>query len=90
MKTTQPNFLDVICAPAEDVPRLSSQLERVEKYMSDRQWHSLRQIAAATGCLETAASARLRDLRKKGHTVVKRRDLTVRGLYYYKVYAPTI
>lgn len=83
--------LFTIHAPVEDIPRLSTQLERVESFMNDRQWHSLRQIAAATGCLETAASARLRDLRKGGYTVDRRKDERVRGLWWYRAFksAPT-
>lgn len=78
--------LPPIYAPTEDVPRLWTQLERVEHLMKDGSWRSLRQIAGATGCLETAASARLRDLRRRGWTVIKRRDLTVKGLYWYRIF----
>jgi len=56
-----------------DVPRLSLQLARVFELVKDGRHRTLRQIADATGCLETSASARLRDLRKSrfgGHTVL--------------------
>jgi hypothetical protein len=48
-----------------DVPRLALQLTRVFELMKDSQPRTLQEIASATGMLETSASARLRDFRKK-------------------------
>jgi hypothetical protein len=68
-----------------DAPRLSLQIAKVFELMSDGQYRTLRQIANAAECLETSASARLRDLRKVrfgSHTVEARQVEGVRPLTY--------
>ena len=59
-----------------DLDRLNAQAKRVYVVMSDNQWHTLAEIAAATNDPESSVSARLRDLRKPrfgGFTVNRRR-----------------
>jgi hypothetical protein len=71
-----------------DVPRLSLQLVRVFELMKDAKYRTLREVADLTGCLETSASARLRDLRKPkfgGHTVEARRADCPGLVYEYRV-----
>ena len=55
---------DGISATPIDTPRLAGQLAAVFDLMRDGRYRTLAQIAAAVGCLETSASARLRDFRK--------------------------
>ncbi len=74
--------------PAQDGIRLSGQMRRVYSLMRDGQWRTLHEIAEATACLETAASARLRDFRKEcfgGHTVERRRVPGRPGLFEYRL-----
>jgi hypothetical protein len=55
-----------------DDAALGAQLAAVRAVMSDRQWHTLAELAAAAQCSDASASARLRDLRKGrfgGHVV---------------------
>lgn len=71
-----------------DVPRLAGQLAKVFALMSDGQFRTLSQIASATGCLETSASARLRDLRKArfgGHEVISRQHADSPSVYEYRL-----
>jgi hypothetical protein len=68
-----------------DLPRLAGQLARVFNLMRDEKYRNLTEIAALTGCLETSASARLRDLRKLkfgGHAVDARRAENEPGLIW--------
>lgn len=71
-----------------DVPRLASQLARVYSLMSDGRYRTLEQISSVVGCLETSASARLRDFRKPkfgGHSVVQRQVEGAPLLYEYRL-----
>jgi hypothetical protein len=71
-----------------DIPRLAGQVARVFELMRDSQWRTLKQIADACECLETSASARLRDLRKQrfgAHEVLSRQVSTAPLLYQYRV-----
>jgi hypothetical protein len=66
---------DGASAIAIDTPRLAGQLAAVFNLMRDGKFRKLSEIAAAAGCLETSASARLRDFRKArngGHEVAVR------------------
>lgn len=63
----KPSLSSGFPCPATDAPWLKGQLRQVFKIMADRQWHTVPQVAAAVGCCQTGASARLRDLRKKKH-----------------------
>jgi len=69
-----------------DVARLTGQILRVHQFMTDWQWHTLAQIAAATGAPEASASAQLRNLRKVrfGKWEVSRRHVNG-GLYEYRL-----
>ena len=69
---------------AQDVPRLTSQLERVRSVVSDGRWHTIPELTrlAAPGS-ESAISARLRDLRREGYTV--ERERVSGGLFRYRV-----
>ena len=74
--------------PALDGLRLAKQSSAVHDHMRDGAWRTLAEISAATGAPEASASARLRDLRRMGFTVDRRRrgDLA-RGLHEYRVLA---
>ncbi len=71
-----------------DGKRLTSQLERVKKLMSDAQWRTYAEIQAVTGGTEQSISARGRDFRKKRfgeHTWERRRVAGVSGLHEYRL-----
>jgi len=69
-----------------DSPRLTRQMGRVWSAMRDGRWHTLEQIASATGDPTPSISAQLRHLRKPrfGSHVVERQHLG-NGLYEYRV-----
>lgn len=72
--------------PERDDVRLTDQLARIWQVMKGGQWHTLRQIAIATGDPEASISAQLRHLRKPrfgGHTVEK--NYVGNGLYTYRL-----
>lgn len=68
-----------------DGPRLAEQAVKVQRFMADGAWHTLKEIAAATGAPEASSSARLRDLRRAGFTVERRH--VQNGLHEYRVAA---
>lgn len=70
----------------EDHQRLNSQQFRIVRFMADHQWHTLREIAQATGSPEASASAQLRHLRKArfGSHVIQR-EHRGGGLYVYRL-----
>lgn len=76
----------------EDIPRLTSQLERVKRLMMDGNWRILPEIASKAYCSEPSASSRLRDLRKFrfGCWRVERRPRGLRsvGLWEYRLLPP--
>lgn len=65
--------------------RLAAQLQRVLDYTLGTGWHTLRQISDACKCSEPSASARLREARKHGYIVERRKDEAVEGLNWYRV-----
>lgn len=72
--------------PALDRDRLHRLLDRVRALMLDGRWRTLGEIVAKTGGSEASVSARLRDLRKAGLTVDKRRLGNPKaGLFEYRV-----
>ena len=86
--TPRPPFDGATYDPIQDGPRLSSQLERVRKAMSDGKWHSLHELVISCGGTEASISARIRDLRKTkfgGLDVVRIR--ADKGLWLYRVKA---
>ncbi len=75
-------------SPQRDRIRLTSQTAKVWAIVRDGNWHTLSEIAHATGASEASVSARLRDLRKErfGAMIVTRQHLG-HGLYQYRVAA---
>jgi len=70
---------------ARDESRLNRQMRDVFRIVSDEDWHTLEELAQATGHPEASVSARLRDLRKRrfgGHTV--ERTYLGSGLWAYR------
>ena len=71
-----------------DRERLTGQIQRVFRCMSDGRWRTLDQIRQITGDPAASISAQLRHLRKEkfgGHTVEKRHKGS--GLYEYRLLA---
>jgi hypothetical protein len=71
-----------------DTARLATQIGKVFELMRDGKYRTLAQIAAAAGCLETSASARLRDFRKArfgSHEVVSRQVAGSPLLFEYRL-----
>lgn len=69
-----------------DAVRLSGQLLAVYERMSDGNWHTLEELAAAVNATTQGVSARLRDLRKQrwgSHDV--RGEQIKRGLWRYRM-----
>lgn len=50
---------------ARDLDRLDNAMGRIYTLMKDGRWYTLAELACVGECSEAAASARLRDLRKK-------------------------
>lgn len=71
-----------------DGPRLRAQLERVRNLMRDGEWRTLHDIGTRTGDPEASVSARLRDLRREGLVVERKRVPKGNGLHVYRVLAP--
>jgi len=72
--------------PELDQERLGLQWKRVFWLMRDSKWRTLREIADATNDPESSVSARLRDFRKMGYTVSRRRrGDPKRGLFEYQL-----
>lgn len=70
----------------QDEDRLNKQSRDVWRVMSDRRWHTLREISARTGHPEASVSARLRDFRKPRfgqHTVHRQREAFGQGTFEY-------
>ena len=66
-----------------DYARLNGQARAVWNAVKDGHWHSLAEISAASGAPEASASARLRDFRKLGLQVDRKRIKD--GLFFYRV-----
>jgi len=66
-----------------DGKRLAEQAQRVLNFVSDGAWHTLAEISKGTGTPEASASARLRDLRRAGYTVI--REHVENGLHRYRI-----
>jgi len=78
--------------PSQDHDRLQTALGRVFHAMSDGNWHTQADIAARVGNSNTSSvAARITDLRKEkfGSWIVdRRRDASVRGLWWYRLRNP--
>ena len=94
MTTTRPDFLDnllgIIPTPDGDTydherdgQRLATLQARVGVVMAGGCWWTLRDLAYATRGSEASVSARLRDLRKLGHTIEKR--YVRQGIWQYRM-----
>ena len=72
--------------PEFDRDRLNAQQKRVWRVMKDCRWRTLREIEVATEDPQASISARLRDFRKMGLTLERRRrsDPT-RGIFEYRL-----
>lgn len=81
--TTLFDFRGSTFSAALDGPRLQKQLHAVAECMADGEWRTLAEIAAATGAPEASVSARLRDLRRRGFAVDRRRRS--KGQHEYRV-----
>ena len=72
--------------PQFDKDRLNAQQKRVYRVMRDCEWRTLREIEQITDDPQPSISARLRDLRKMGLVVERRRRGDPRkGLHEYRV-----
>lgn len=71
-RNQMPDFDGATYERERDHIRLAKQGFAVWSILLDREWHTLRELARATGYPEASISARIRDLRKPkfgGHTV---------------------
>ena len=80
-----PRFGGETFSPELDGQRLARQLQSVWFLMRDGEWRTLDRIATVLEFPEASVSARLRDLRKRGLTVERRRVTTTAGLWEYRV-----
>jgi hypothetical protein len=75
--------------PTKDRKRLKGQMHLVYQLMADGAWHTSTQLAKLIGCTDSAASARIRDLRKErfgNHIVQARRKVGgADGSWEYRV-----
>lgn len=78
--------LGTTIVPERDNKRLSRQMEKVYRAMSDGEWWTLGRLSFDTGAPEASASARIRDLRRLGYTIERR--FVERGLWAYRMIKP--
>lgn len=93
MGTLQPTLFDkplpfsgVTYEPDKDERRLTNYFQAIKKIMLTGEWFTLRELCEKVGCLETSASARIRDLRKPafgGYTI--ERERVGGGLFRYRL-----
>jgi hypothetical protein len=92
-----PSFSDIVraaneadCPPEKlDTSQWGSQLKSVYEVTKDGRWRSLAEIAFHAKAPEASVSARLRDLRRKGLDVQKRKAREG-GLYEYRLIADSL
>ena len=70
---------------ADDRARAGEQYRAVLAFTLGTGWHTLAAIHKATGAPEASASARLRDARRDGYAVERRRVPGGNGLHAYRV-----
>ena len=73
---------------AERTPRLANQLAVVERIMADQAWHTLAGVAAIADAPEASVSARIRDLRRNGYVVDRRKRQGTNQYEYRATPAP--
>lgn len=66
----------------KDIPELESQLAVIENIFKDSQWHTMQEITARTGFPMPSVSAQIRNMRKKGFIVTRKRLGNVRVWSY--------
>lgn len=72
--------------PALDFSRLARQAANVFDFVRDGKWHTLKEISEATSAPEASVSARLRDFRRMGCDVDRRRKGNgFGGLWEYRL-----
>ena len=75
--------------PVFDQKRLTGQIERIYKLMTDGKWRTLKEIENYTNDPQSSISAQLRHLRKErfgSHNIEKRRKgERTNGLFEYKL-----
>jgi hypothetical protein len=81
----KPHFGGATFDEGLDGRRLARQLGSVQWLMADGAWRTLRRIATALDYPEASVSARLRDIRKQGYLVERRRFKPGSGLWEYRV-----
>ncbi len=69
-----------------DRKRLAAQYLKVEAVMADSEWWTLSDLADYTGHPEASVSARLREMRRKGWTVDRRRHRPGSGTWEYRAW----
>lgn len=84
---TEIDFKGETFDPKRDGKRLGAQLEKVRRATADGFWMTLAAISVLAGAPEASVSARLRDLRRAGYTVDRRRVPDFLGLWEYRVQA---
>jgi hypothetical protein len=76
--------------PARDEVRLTGQLRAVRRFMSDHEWHNLKELVYAVGGTEASVSARLRDLRKDKFGAYRvQRKYAFHGVWLYRLLPST-
>ena len=78
------NFGGYTYDPEQDRERLCGQMEEVVLLMSDGEWRTLADVKKSVGCRETAASARLRDIRKIWGKGAMQSERVKGGLWRYR------
>lgn len=80
-----PDFKGETFDPAKDQARLETQYARVLRAAKSAEWFTLGLMSARTGAPEASVSARLRDFRRAGYTVERRRVPGEAGLWEYRL-----
>lgn len=80
-------YFDGNTQDAKDEVRYGKQLREVFAIMSDRQWHTLSELAQKVGAGETSVSARIRDISKPQWYGIphERRKVSDSNFYEYKL-----
>lgn len=85
VRAMDPDFDGKTYNPNLDRVRLGRQMSGVLRAMNDGGWWTLAHLAEIAGGSEAGISARVRDLRKMGHTVERERVAGANGLWRYRL-----